>query len=50
MKINYKHLDKGDVEQLVLGMAHRGRLNLMICLLNLDPCLLFNKVSFLILD
>ena len=36
---------KGDIEQLVMGIAHRGRLNLMVCLLNLDPRLLFTKVE-----
>ena len=38
-------LKKGDVKELVMGIAHRGRLNLMICLLNLDPSLLFSKVT-----
>ena len=40
----FSNLAKSDVEQLVMGIAHRGRLNLMACLLNLDPVLLFAKV------
>jgi probable 2-oxoglutarate dehydrogenase E1 component DHKTD1 len=28
-----------------MGIAHRGRLNLMIGLLNLDPALLFAKMK-----
>ena len=47
ININNSCFNLDDIEQLVVGMAHRGRLNLMICLLKLDPCLLFTKVLFL---
>jgi probable 2-oxoglutarate dehydrogenase E1 component DHKTD1 len=33
------------VEDLIMGIAHRGRLNLMICLLNLQPELFFSKIK-----
>lgn len=36
---------QNDIEQLVMGIAHRGRLNLMTCLLNLDPRLMFTKIK-----
>ena len=39
----------GDIEEMVMGIAHRGRLNLMVCFLDLDPALLFTKV-FLTFD
>lgn len=35
---------------MVMGIAHRGRLNLMVCFLNLHPALLFTKVFFLTFD
>jgi len=34
-----------DIEQLVMGIAHRGRLNLMMCMLNLDPIVFFAKLK-----
>lgn len=34
-----------NIEQIVMGIAHRGRLNLMTCLLDLDPRLLFSKIK-----
>ena len=40
----FSGLAKNDIEELVMGIAHRGRLNLMTCMLNLDPVLLFAKV------
>lgn len=35
----------GGVTELIIGMPHRGRLNLLINLLNLRPELLFRKLS-----
>ena len=37
---------KEQIEELVMGIAHRGRLNLMVLLLDLHPSLLFTKVKF----
>lgn len=34
-----------DIEELVMGIAHRGRLNLMTCMLDLDPVLLLAKIK-----
>ena len=34
-----------DIEQLVMGIAHRGRLNLMLCMLDLDPVTFFAKIK-----
>lgn len=31
------------IEHLIIGMPHRGRLNLLACLLGQDPALIFNK-------
>ena len=34
-----------DIQEMVMGIAHRGRLNLMTCMLDLDPVLLLAKVN-----
>ncbi|CAH0552068.1 unnamed protein product [Brassicogethes aeneus] len=34
-----------DIEQVVLGMPHRGRLNLLTCLLNFPPARMFSKIK-----
>ncbi|RNA23119.1 putative 2-oxoglutarate dehydrogenase E1 component DHKTD1 mitochondrial [Brachionus plicatilis] len=41
----FSGLAKNDIEQLIMGIAHRGRLNLVTCMLNLDPVLLFAKIK-----
>ena len=41
----FSHSAQSDIEQLVMGIAHRGRLNLITCLLNFDPRLLFTKIK-----
>lgn len=41
----FSNLAKSDIEQLVMGIAHRGRLNLMVGMLGLDPIVLFAKVN-----
>jgi len=34
-----------NVEDVVIGIAHRGRLNLLVCLLQYPPVVMFQKVS-----
>jgi 2-oxoglutarate dehydrogenase complex dehydrogenase (E1) component-like enzyme len=41
----FSNAAREDIEELVMGIAHRGRLNLMTCLLNLDPVLLLTKIK-----
>ncbi len=41
----FSNAAREDIEELVMGIAHRGRLNLMTCLLNLDPVLLLAKIK-----
>lgn len=42
----FEECSTNEIKDLVMGIAHRGRLNLMILMLNLEPQLLFTKVNF----
>lgn len=41
----FSNLAKADIDDLVMGIAHRGRLNLMICMLGLNPVQFFAKIK-----
>ena len=41
----FSNLAKSNITDLVMGIAHRGRLNLMIAMLNLDPVTFFAKIK-----
>ena len=36
-----------NIDDVVIGIAHRGRLNLLTCLLKYPPVVMFQKVSLL---
>lgn len=44
IKIVFERLADG-VEQIVLGMPHRGKLNVLTCLLNFPPVRMFSKIK-----
>jgi len=45
--VNHALCCSANIDDVLIGIAHRGRLNLLVCLLKFPPVVMFQKVSLL---